>query len=274
MDLEMREGVLVAPTASHPHNLESARLTLDPSPAPSHASLRRPSLGPNPSTLLSTTYADRPAGSRGSSSSYITSHVSIPASNIITSSATKAPVPTSAIPPTSSDPTTLELAAALIRIFEDLPPHLATSHTRLHATSAGIVPPADPSALAMSITVPAPKPKRLSRSTSAPPTSSPPQKLAAPARLVPPSPPREDEEELHCTRCHVDFHINGRRSSAPSCVIEHDWEKRERKDGGGRVWRYRCCGYEFQVRRIAIWSPILCGAPLPFAAASTCLLSY
>ncbi|KAG8881060.1 hypothetical protein FRB98_004561 [Tulasnella sp. 332] len=243
MDLEMREDVLVAPAASHPHNLESIPLTLDPSASPSRATLRHSSSRPNPLTLLSTAYADRSAGSRGSASSYITSHVSIPASTIISTSATDTSVPTSATPPTLSDPTTSQLASALIRIFKDFPPDPTASGTTV---STQPTPQVDPAALAMSITVPAPKPKRSSRSTSAPPVSSPPQRLAAPARLVPPSPPREDDEELHCTRCHVDFYMSSRRSSAPSCVIEHDWEKLERKEGGARIWRYRCCGYEFE----------------------------
>ncbi|KAG8995474.1 hypothetical protein FRB94_009143 [Tulasnella sp. JGI-2019a] len=244
MNVNMREGLPTPMAASHHHNVESEGLTLDPSPASSQQHF----LGPKSTTLLSSAYADRSAGSREMPSSYITSHISIPASSITTNSATERPIPTFTSPTALSNPTTLELSSALILVFKDFAPHLAAIQPRTHPIPTHPISVATPHLRSMSSSVnTTPKTKRSTRSTSAPPVSSPPSRqLATPGHLVPPSPPREDEEELHCTRCHLDFHASSRRSSIPPCVIEHDWEKRERKDGTGSVWRYRCCGYEFE----------------------------
>ncbi|KAG9042237.1 hypothetical protein FS837_011111 [Tulasnella sp. UAMH 9824] len=56
----------------------------------------------------------------------------------------------------------------------------------------------------------------------------------------------EEEEELHCARCHSDFTRSANRSG--SCVIEHNNEECTCTSRQGQVsstWEYKCCGYRF-----------------------------
>ena len=60
-------------------------------------------------------------------------------------------------------------------------------------------------------------------------------------------PPNEDEE-LHCVRCHADFPPSANRRG--SCLIDHNLEDCKRISEDGKVpsvWEYNCCGYQFEV---------------------------
>lgn len=229
---------------------------------PSAHGTHRPSTGP---TSISAILADRPSEAAGASSSYKT-HQSVSAD---AASATDLHYRT------SHTLTSVDITTALSIVFKDLLDTRPTSTSDLSPlASAGnptaithttaptetlSTPPSIPSSdcdmRASSITPVEPKKARTSRSTSAPPPSSSSPSSVPPSvsRRAPPAPPTvEEEEELHCARCHVDFSPKVSRSER--CLIEHDREAcvKVKDSGEGAVWKYGCCGYEYEVSETAL----------------------